>query len=173
MDGPRLIPIRNHLDSRGIFTKLYEDNFLELSMSTDISISVSRNSHSGTVRGIHIQLPPFSESKLINCISGAIFDVIVDLRVSSPTYKNWAKVELDSKILQQLYIPKGFAHGYQTLTDDAIILYVISGKYSVASSRRINFQDRELAINWPLEISKISSADRDANSLSSLLDELK
>lgn len=172
LGGPKLLPIRNHVDSRGSFTKLYEEDLLELSMPKEISISVSRNSHSGTVRGIHFQLPPYSESKLITCLSGEIFDVIVDLRDASPTYKNWAKIELDSNCLQQLYVPEGFAHGYQTLKSNTEIIYVISGRYSATHSRRINFQDRELAINWPLDITDISVADREASSLSSLLDEL-
>ena len=173
LNGPKLIPTQNHLDDRGSFSKLSHLRLLELSMSMDISVSVSKNSVYGTVRGIHFQLPPFSESKLITCLSGSIFDVVVDLRDSSPTYRNWSSVELSSESLQYLYVPKGFAHGFQTLENDTNLLYVISGEYSAEHSRRINFQDLELAINWPLPVTEISLADREANTLKSLLAEFK
>lgn len=173
LNGPRLIPIHNHFDSRGSFSKLFEANLFESSTSKDISVSVSKNSFSGTVRGIHIQLPPFSESKLITCLSGAIFDVIVDLRDSSPTFKSWSRIELASTNLQQLYVPEGFAHGYQTLENDTHLLYVITGKHSVTHSRRINYQDLALAIQWPLGVTEISEADKKARSMNSLLEEIE
>ena len=173
VSGPKLIPIQTHLDSRGSFSKLYEANLPELAMLNDISVSVSKNSFSGTVRGIHIQLPPFSESKLITCLSGAVFDVIVDLRDSSPTFKSWSKVVLTSTSLQQLYVPEGFAHGYQTLKSDTQLMYVISGRYSAAHSRLVNYQDLELAIKWPLSVTEVSVADKEASSLKSLLEEFK
>lgn len=173
LSGPMLIPIQNHLDGRGSFSKLFQANLHEFSMSKDISVSVSKNSFSGTVRGLHIQIHPFSESKLITCLSGAVFDVIVDLRDSSPTFRSWSRVELTSTNLQQLYVPEGFAHGYQTLEDDTELIYIISGKYSDAHSRRIHYQDLELAIKWPLNITEISVADKEAKSLNSLLEELK
>lgn len=173
LSGPKLIPIQNHLDGRGSFSKLFQANMHEFSMSKDISVSVSKNTFSGTVRGLHIQLHPFSESKLITCLSGAIFDVIVDLRDSSPTFKSWSRVELASTHLQQLYVPEGFAHGYQTLENDTELIYIISGKYSNAHSRRVHYQDLELAIQWPLNITEISDTDKEARSLNSLLEELK
>lgn len=173
LNGPRLIPIQNHLDNRGSFSKLFEANFHEKSMSKDISVSVSRNSFSGTIRGLHIQLPPFSESKLITCLSGAVFDVIVDLRDSSPTFKSWSRIELTSTNFQQLYLPEGFAHGYQTLENNTQLIYVISGKYSETYSRRINYQDLELAIKWPLSVTEITDADNEARSLNSLLEEIE
>lgn len=142
-------------------------------MSKDISVSVSRNSFSGTIRGLHIQLPPFSESKLITCLSGAVFDVIVDLRDSSPTFKSWSRIELTSTNFQQLYLPEGFAHGYQTLENNTQLIYVISGKYSETYSRRINYQDLELAIKWPLSVTEITDADNEARSLNSLLEEIE
>lgn len=172
-NGPKLIPLQNRLDDRGSFSKLFDASLSEFSTLKDLSVSISKNPLPGTLRGIHLQLDPFSESKLITCISGAIFDVIVDVRISSPTFKCWAKVKLDSIDLHQLYLPAGFAHGYQTLKAHTELIYVISGKYSVANTRRINYQDKELAIEWPLNVSHISVEDRNANTLNSLLDELR
>ena len=106
------------------------------------------------------------------CLSGSIFDVVLDLRPESPTFTRWARLELNSTTPYQIHIPPGFAHGYQTLEEDTEVAYVIWGKYSSEQSRRIHFQDTELAIDWPLEVTEISTDDRDAKSLKTLVSEL-
>ncbi len=172
LHGIELIPLNNQVDSRGEFSKLYDEVSTAFDHSEPISFSVSKNRRSGTIRGLHIQITPYPETKLVTCLSGSIFDVILDLRPESPTFTKWARIELNSIRPSQLYIPPGFAHGYQTLEEDTEVAYVIWGKYSSEQSRRISFQDTELAIYWPLEVTEISTADREANSLRALVSEL-
>ena len=159
-DGVKFILGNSSSDNRGKFIKFYPTQ--ELYGLLD-SVALSINPKVATVRGLHFQIEPHAEEKLISCIQGAVFDVIVDLRPNSKTFGKWTSFELSSMNNLQVYLPKGFAHGFQTLEPDSIVLYSLGGKYSQESSYSINpFGD--LRINWPLETKAVS--DKDNNGVS-------
>ena len=112
------------------------------------------------MRGVHYQLAPYQECKLVRCTRGAIFDVIIDLRRESPTYKAWLGVELTAANYQMLYVPKEFAHGFQTLMDDTEVAYLMSDTYNPEAERGIRWNDPSFAIAWPTDVSVISEKDR-------------
>lgn len=121
--------------------------------------SVVTNRRRGTLRGLHYQLPPGEEDKLVFCLSGRIFDVAVDLRRDSPTFGRWAGFELDGRRGQGLFIPAGFAHGYVTLEDSCDLLYFISARYEPALARGVRWNDPTLAVVWPIEPVVVSERD--------------
>ncbi len=112
--------------------------------------NVVRNYRRGTLRGMHYQRPPFEEVKLVGALRGRIFDVAVDLRPDSPTYRQWTGLEIDAEAPRLLYLPVGIAHGYQTLTDDAEVLYFVTAPYSAEHQRGVRWDDPAFAIAWPL-----------------------
>jgi dTDP-4-dehydrorhamnose 3,5-epimerase len=122
--------------------------------------SSSRSKSLGTVRGMHFQRPPYTEVKLVSSRKGAIFDVIVDLRIGSATYRQWQGFELTADNQLELYIPEGFAHGFQSLCDDTEVNYLISEYYTPAAAGGIRYDDPAFPISWPLTVSSISSKDR-------------
>jgi dTDP-4-dehydrorhamnose 3,5-epimerase len=125
-------------------------------------INLSQSSRMGTVRGMHFQHPPSAEAKLIRCLRGRVFDVTVDLRVGSPTFLRWHAVELSEDGPMQVFIPEGFAHGFQALTDDAQLLYLHTASWSREHEGRLRYNDPALAIDWPLPVTQVSDKDRDA-----------
>ena len=161
-------------DNRGKFINIFrsqEDSYKEIWKSRKIQqVNYSLNYTVGTVRGLHYQDKPYTESKLIRCISGAIWDVAVDLRKDSKTYLKWFGIELSPKKLNALFIPEGFAHGFQVLKQKSEILYIHSGIWIKASEKGIRWNDPTISINWPLPISEISQKDLDLPYLN--LDEL-
>lgn len=154
-------------DERGTFTKYFERELARPheSESSLNSLSIATNIDAGTLRGIHFQISPYQEEKVIICLRGAIFDVIVDLRKGSPTIGKWASIELKSDQPASLFLPKGFAHGYQTLTPDASVLYGLSSEYLPEKARALMFSDGDLNISWPLPVSQISLKDSQGISL--------
>lgn len=162
LDGAWLIESTPHRDDRGSFARTFcTEEFAAHGLETHFpqhSVSVSKRC--GTLRGLHYQSPPHDEVKLVRCIAGAIFDVIVDLRPASPTYRRWLGLELSAANGHQLYIPKGFAHGHQTLADEASVFYLISSPYVPAAAAGVRHDDPALAIQWPLPPSVISERDR-------------
>ena len=150
-------------DERGSFTRTFcrrefEDHGLETSFAQH-SLSVSRLRH--TIRGLHFQVAPDDEVKLVSCVRGEIFDVAVDLRPGSSTYLQWAGAILSETNGAQFYIPKGFAHGFQSLCADVAVSYMISAPYAAASARGLRYDDPALAIDWPAPPSVMSSRDRE------------
>jgi len=117
----------------------------------------------GTLRGLHLQIPPDPISKLIRCLKGAIFDVAVDVRAGSPTYGQWVGAELTADNGAQLYVPRGFAHAYVTLTADTEVLYKCDGYYSPACERGLRFNDPAIGIDWPIAEAEVVINDRDRN----------
>lgn len=113
----------------------------------------------GTLRGMHFQQPPYAEIKLVRCIAGAAFDVIVDLRENSATYLQWFGAEISASNKQMLYIPEGFAHGFQALTDDVELVYCHSEFYTPAAESGVRYNDPKLRIQWPLKAVEISERD--------------
>jgi dTDP-4-dehydrorhamnose 3,5-epimerase len=148
-------------DERGFFSRSFcRDEFEEMGLSPDIKQSnVSYNRYRGTLRGMHFQNNPYQEAKLVRCTRGAIFDVAVDLRVESATYKSWISVELSEKNRKSVYIPPGFAHGFQTLEDGSEVLYDMFESYHAECSAGVRWNDEAFSIKWPLAISNISERD--------------
>jgi len=162
-DGVYLIEIEKSEDDRGFFartfdSKIFEENGL---ISRFVQSSMSYNIKKGTIRGIHYQISPYAETKLVTCVNGKIFDVLIDLRPDSKTFKKWQSFELDSKNYSSIYIPKGIAHGFQTLQDDSVIHYQISQIYKPESSRGIRWDDKLFNIIWPLKPTIVSKKDQE------------
>jgi len=160
--GAMLITPEPARDDRGEFARLFcAETFAAQGLDPHLDqISYSFNQRKGALRGLHLQRPPHGEVKLVRVTAGAIFDVIVDVRAGSPTYGRWHGVELDAANRRQLYIPVGFAHGFQTLTDAAEVLYLISTPYAPAFQDGLRWDDPTLAIAWPDPQNAILS-DRD------------
>jgi len=139
-------------DERGAFVRAWvASEFDTRGLEAGIAqASLATNPRRGTIRGLHYQAPPFEEVKLIRAIRGAVFDVALDLRPASPTFRQWFGLELSAGNYRTLYIPKGVAHGYQTLTDDAEIFYFVSAPYSPPHQRGVRWNDPAFGIGWPL-----------------------
>lgn len=148
-------------DERGFFARTFcHQEFQEHGLNINIvQCNISFNVRKGTVRGMHYQMPPHAEVKVIRCTAGAIVDVIIDLRPDSPTFKQWFSIELNDKNHQMLYVPEGFAHGYQTIAPRTEIFYQVSNFYHPASERGIRWDDPAFEIKWPLPVTDISKKD--------------
>jgi len=150
-------------DDRGFFARLFcRTAFAERGLDPHLDqISMSYNARAGTVRGLHLQRPPAGETKLVRVTAGAVFDVIVDVRGGSQTYGRWFGTELSAANRKQIYIPLGFAHGFQTLAPDTEVAYHISCPYAPDLATGLRFDDPDLAISWPLGAPSVIS-ERDA-----------
>lgn len=159
--APTLVRRTGFRDQRGTFTRLFAREDLEpVGWTGDVvHINHSRNIAAGTVRGLHIQRPPHAEMKLVTCIRGTIWDVAVDMRKDSPTRFAHVAVELSAETGTALLIPEGFAHGFQTLTDDVELIYLHSAAYAPDAADGCRPDDPALAINWPMPMLKLSDAD--------------
>ncbi len=161
-----------HGDERGFFARSYcRREFEAHGLSPEIvQCNVSYNRHRGTLRGMHYQEFPHGEAKLISCLRGAFYDVFVDIRPDSPTFRQWAAVELRAaepgQVARGLYIPEGFAHGFQTLKDDTEIFYQMSQFYEPKAARGFRWNDPAISINWPEPVSVISDRDNSYPDLS-------
>jgi dTDP-4-dehydrorhamnose 3,5-epimerase len=149
------------LDSRGCFTRFFcVDEFKEVEFDQAmVQINTTLTKGKGTVRGLHYQKSPNAEIKLVSCVKGEIFDVAVDVRRNSPTFLKWHAEFLSEENQTGLYIPKGFAHGFQAITPDCRVLYMHSERYDPISAAGLNADDPTLAIDWPLPISERSIFD--------------
>jgi dTDP-4-dehydrorhamnose 3,5-epimerase len=149
-------------DDRGFFARTWcVREFADHGLSTDlVQCNVSYNARQGTLRGMHYQVAPHAEVKLVRCTRGSIFDAIVDLRPDSPTFRRWVGVELSAENGRMLYIPGGFAHGFQTLEDGSEIFYQMSTFYHPESARGLRWDDPAVKIAWPLEAVNVSEKDR-------------
>jgi len=151
-------------DERGLFVRLFcEREYVALRPGLrwpQVNLSQTRNA--GAVRGMHFQYPPEAEAKLIRCLRGRVFDVAVDLRADSPTFLRWHGVQLDEGEPTQIFIPEGFAHGFQALTDNVQLLYLHTVPWSREKEGRLRYDDPALAIDWPLPVTQVSEKDRSA-----------
>ncbi|GAB6077184.1 dTDP-4-dehydrorhamnose 3,5-epimerase [Desulfurobacterium crinifex] len=140
-------------DERGFFMETYKkSDFVKVGIDTDFVQDNHSKSVKGVLRGLHYQLEPKAQGKLVRCIKGRIFDVAVDIRKGSPTFGKWVGVELSEENKLMLWIPKGFAHGFLTLSEEAEIVYKVSGgEYSPEHDRSIRWNDPDIGIEWPLE----------------------
>jgi dTDP-4-dehydrorhamnose 3,5-epimerase len=149
-------------DERGFFARTWAaDEFERRGLDPTVSqCNLSWNKRKGTLRGMHFQRPPFQEIKIVRCTRGAILDVIVDLRRDSSTFRQWISVELNADSRRMLYVPKGFAHGYLTLTDDAEVYYHVSTPYEPTHAAGVAWNDRAFGISWPFPPTVISEKDQ-------------
>ena len=160
--GAFIIDVERIVDERGFFARSWcQREFAERGLDARlVQCSVSYNARKGTLRGLHYQLPPFAETKLVRCTRGAIYDVIVDLRHDSPTFLEWAGAELNADNRRALYVPKGFAHGFLTLEDDTEVFYQMSEFYAPAYARGVRWNDPLFGIEWPGPVSTLSEKDQ-------------
>ena len=161
LEGLKLIKRNKIEDNRGYLSRFFCIDDLNSSKDRfNISqINYTSTFKKGTVRGMHFQIGSFAEKKIVNCLQGEIYDVAVDLRPDSKTFLHWYSQVLSKENLYSLYIPKGFAHGFQALTDNVDLLYFHSAPYSKEYERGINVHDPKINIKWPLEITSISNRD--------------
>lgn len=160
--NPKVIEITPITDERGYFAREFCANELK---EAGIYFEIKQVNHSftknkGVVRGLHFQFPPFCESKIVRCIKGSIFDVAVDLRKNSPSFLQYSSQILTDKNMKAFYIPKGFAHGFQTLEDDCELLYFHDEFYNRAHEGALNSFDSKINIKWPLEATFLSARDK-------------
>lgn len=162
LTGLKLVERHNLGDARGYLSRMFCAEELALAgWKKPVSqINLTMTAKRGTVRGMHFQHPPHAEMKLVNCVRGSVFDVAVDLRAGSPTFLQWHAEELSAENRRSLLIPEGFAHGFQTLSDDCEMLYLHSMPYVQSAEGALNPQDPALALNWPLAITELSERDR-------------
>lgn len=162
LKGVFIIDLQPVGDSRGWFSRTYcKNEFAAIGHDKEwVQLNHSFTSKKGTVRGMHYQLPPFSEIKMVRCIAGAVLDVVIDLRKGSLTFLQWTGVELSAENKKMIYIPEGFAHGFQCLTDNCELLYHHSAFYTPGAEGGIRYNDPLVGINWPLELTEISDRDK-------------
>jgi dTDP-4-dehydrorhamnose 3,5-epimerase len=155
------VRLEPHEDARGSFARIFcREEFAAHDLVVDfVQASLSVTRLAGTLRGMHYQRPPHAEVKLVRCVRGAIHDVVADLRPASPSYMRWQAFELDQSGDLSLYIPTGCAHGFQTLADDAVVLYQMSAAYAPAYADGFRFDDPALKIAWPRPITSIADKD--------------
>lgn len=157
-----------HADPRGWFLEAFRArSFQEAGIRARfLQESHSGSSQAGTVRGLHFQVPPHAQGKLVRCTAGAVFDVAVDLRRSSPRYGRWASAVLSASNRRAVWIPPGFAHGTQTLEPQTEVLYLLTAEYHAPSERRVRWDDPAIGIPWPLAATSVGAKDSAAPSLS-------
>lgn len=161
LEGAFRIDLERREDERGFFARLFcARAFAERGLATSwTQMNISFSRRAGTIRGLHVQRPPSTEAKLIRCLRGAVYDVLVDLRAGSPTFGAWTSLELNSKNRTMVYVPKGLAHGFQTLAADTELLYLHDTDYSAADEGGISHADPDLSIRWPLPVTDLSARD--------------
>ena len=156
------IHLEPNTDERGFFARTWcQKEFAEHGLSSYlVQCSISLNSRKGTLRGMHYQAAPFAEGKTVRCTAGAIYDVVLDLRGQSPTFKQWYATVLSAENRHSLYVPEGCAHGFLTLTDETEVLYQMSEFYHPETARGVRWNDPAFQIGWPGKVEVISERDR-------------
>jgi dTDP-4-dehydrorhamnose 3,5-epimerase len=162
LSGAYIIELEPIRDERGFFVRMFcKNDFKQIGFGKEIvQINHSLTRKKGAVRGLHYQLPPACETKIIRCVHGAVFDVMIDIRAGSPTFLQWFGMELSESNMRMALIPEGFAHGFQTLAENAELLYHHTAFYSPEHERGLRFDDPFLAIRWPLPAGVISPKDQ-------------
>jgi len=162
LSGVYLVELEPHVDQRGYFTRTFcHKEFAKIGFHKNIvQINHSLTLQKGTIRGMHYQCPPAAETKIIRCVQGKVYDIAIDLRAKSPTFKQWYGFELSKDNMKMVYIPEGYAHGFQTLSDYAELIYHHSEFYSSECEQGFRFDDPKLSIKWPLKPVAISPRDQ-------------
>lgn len=162
LKGAHILDLQKFGDDRGYFARVFcrkefEENGLNpVVAQANTSFSKTR----GTLRGMHFQRAPHREAKLVKCVQGALYDVIVDLRPDSPTFKQWVGVELTPETGRMLYVPEGFAHGFQTTADDTVVMYLVSELYAPHAEGGVRHNDPAFGIEWPEPVTVMSEKDQ-------------
>ena len=175
LKGAYVIDLERREDARGFFARAFCQHEFEAHGLKPViaQANVAHNRQKGTVRGMHFQIPPAAETKLVRCTRGAILDIIVDLRPESPTYLQHVAVELNEDNQRALYVPERFAHGYQVLSDKTDTSYQVGEFYSPPHERALRYDDPRLGLTWPLPMTVISDKDRNAPLLETWADRLE
>lgn len=149
-------------DERGFFMRVYDvESFNKYAINNNwVQENHSFTQKKGTIRGLHFQFPPYSETKLVRCIKGAIFDVFVDLRIGSKTFGQWDSIELSEKNKKMILLPKGIAHGFCTITNNCEVLYKVDNFYSKENESGLLWNDKDLSIKWPVRTPILSEKDK-------------
>lgn len=162
LPGLYSIKLEPIVDRRGFFVRMFcKNDFYPLRKNlifTQVNHSLTKEK--GSIRGMHFQYPPYCETRIVRCLSGAVFDVAVDLRINSKTYLQWHGELLSGKNMKMLYIPEGFAHGFQTLADDCAMLYFHTGFYNKKNEGGVRYDDPAIGIKWKMPVANISARDR-------------
>jgi dTDP-4-dehydrorhamnose 3,5-epimerase len=161
LKGAYIIELEKIEDKRGFFARAWCQKEFEAKGLTGrvVQTNVSFNKKKGTLRGMHYQIHPYEETKLVRCTRGSIYDVIVDLRPHSTSHKQWVGVELTAKNYKMIYVPEGFAHGFQTLEDKTEVTYQVSQSYTPGAEAGVRYNDSVFRIYWPLGVQVISEKD--------------
>lgn len=161
LPGAYIIEPTPFTDERGFFARTYcKNEFAQTGFTGEwVQLNHSITNKKGTIRGMHFQNPPFSEVKMVKCIAGTVFDVILDLRKNSPTFLKWFGAELSADNKKMIFIPEGFAHGFQALTDDCGLIYHHSNFYTPGAEGGIKYDEPLVNIEWPLSLTSISGRD--------------
>jgi dTDP-4-dehydrorhamnose 3,5-epimerase len=162
LHGAWLVDVEPIFDHRGFFSRTFcQREFAARGLETNfVQHSLSYSAERGTLRGMHFHAPPHGEVKIVECTKGAIFDVIIDIRPLSPTFGQWRSFDLTAENRRQLYIPKGFAHGFETLSGDTEVRYLISAFYEPSAASGLRHDDPAFAIPWPLPVAVIAGNDQ-------------
>lgn len=162
LEGAYIIDLKPFTDDRGLFARTFcQREFAKIGHhKAFVQFNHSRSNYKGTLRGMHFQKPPSAEIKLIRCIRGSVFDVIVDLRPSSPTFLQYVAVELSEQNMRMMYVPEGFAHGFQTLEDYTELIYHHTAFYAPNHDGGMRYNDPRVNIQWPLTVTSISEKDK-------------
>ncbi|WP_316195042.1 MULTISPECIES: dTDP-4-dehydrorhamnose 3,5-epimerase [unclassified Bradyrhizobium] len=162
LHGAFTIELEKRGDDRGFFARFFcQQEFAEAGLPMAVvQINNSLTAKAGTLRGMHYQLPPAAEIKVVRCIKGALFDAIIDLRPDSPTHGRWYGTELTAENRRMLLVPRGFAHGFLTLADDTEALYLVSATYAPDHERGVRFDDPHFGVQWPMLPVEMSPKDR-------------
>jgi len=161
LKGAFVIEMEKFEDKRGFFARAWCQKEVEANglVSRVVQTNISFNKKRGTLRGMHYQVAPYEQIKLVRCTRGAIYDVVIDLRPDSPTFRKWTGVELTAENYTMLYVPENFAHGFQTLEDNTEVTYQVSQFYSPESERGVRYDDPVFQVEWPLPVEVISEKD--------------
>jgi dTDP-4-dehydrorhamnose 3,5-epimerase len=162
LSGSCLIDLEKRSDDRGFFARLFcEREFAEAGLENHfVQFNISSSAERGTLRGMHYQLPPAAEVKVVRCVKGSLFDVIVDLRPDSSTFRHWFGAELTAQNHRMMYVPRGFAHGFVTLEENTEALYLVSAVYAPEQERGLRYNDPAIGIDWPIPPAELSEKDR-------------
>lgn len=162
LKGAYIIEPLPFIDERGMFARIFcKREFEEKNLMTNfVQINHSLTKKKGSIRGMHFQFPPYAEIKIIKCLKGSVFDVVIDLRKDSPTFLQWHGEILSAENMKAFYVPKGFAHGFQTLEDDCELLYLHSELYTPSGEGAIRYDDPKINIKWPSTPTEISEKDQ-------------
>lgn len=162
IQGLYIIQLKKLEDERGLFARTFcKNEFKQIGFDKEfVQFNHSFNKYKGTIRGMHFQQPPYSETKLIRCIQGAVYDVAVDLRAGSATFLQYFGIELSAQNMKSILIPEGFAHGFQTLEDDTALIYHHTQYYTPGADAGVRFDDPALHIDWKLPATMVSEKDK-------------